>query len=170
MSRLGTNYIPLGVLLPLWLIVAFFVIRFIVRSKGSIRKTLALSLAGFLTLVGTLAVLVGMYAAVNQTFRGTLTIFALTHLPDNQDDPLVDNPVMNGSTVFAQFGVVEKNGQRAVVLLNDQSMPLALYAPGKWELGTINNGILTVDSNSAMRTSLGWLLTKDPSVLISPAE
>lgn len=166
-DQLATSYGPILVCGALWLLAGFFVVRFLVRHQVTLKQKFFLCLTGVFAMAGLAVFLLGVYASISRPFRAAVQLYALTHPPTVMDDPMINKAGSAWSSVLAGFELADHDGQRTLLLVNKEEKNIFVYAPGYYMSGKLTNGNFVPDLSSKEKTSLRWMLTKNPYNVVS---
>lgn len=165
--QLGTNLIPLLVLLPLTLIVAIGIGWLIAKTKVERWKRISFSIVGVFAVFGFAVAIVTIYFNMSSQFADTFNYYAYSALaPGN--DPFQDTtneaePVLMIRDVWTG----DKAGELVSVPNPDLASIVYLFVPGKYITANLQNEKLTIpelpegSEPPVTETSLWWALSKN---------
>ncbi len=172
-THLGTNSIPMFVLLPILLIIAVGMGWMIVRAHVALWKRIALIVGGLFALFGMAVFMVTVYYKVSPNFASTFRFYAYTALAPAGDPFQTPNKDYRQALILRE--VVNKDGVISFLNPPNPSYPamVAIFAPGKYIEADLTGDTLTIppppqDSlGRVTKTSLWWALTKDLTNIVS---
>lgn len=165
--HLGTNWIPLVVLLPLALIVAIGIGWLIAKTKVEKWKRVTFGIVGIFAVFGFAITIVTIYYNISSQFAGTFNFYAYSALAPGKD-PFQDTtnetePVLMIRDVWAKG----RTGELVKFPNPDGELVTYLFVPGKFIEARLKDNTLNIPKTekgglpAITKTSLWWALSKD---------
>jgi hypothetical protein len=175
-THLGTNPIPLFVLLPIWVVAAASIVWTILKTQVKLWRRLALAGGGLLALFGFAVLLVGFYYKISPTFANTFRFYVYSALAPNKRDPF--NNQNSNQSVIMMRSVGYSHGELRLQYNPNPDYPTIVYlfTPGKIITADLKNDTLTVPTKESgsmpriLHSSLWWALTQSINNEVSSVE
>lgn len=165
-THLVTNWIPLGVLLPILIIVSAGIVWLIAKANVVLWKRATLSVGGFFAIFGFAIALFIVYYHISTVFSDTFKFYAYsTFAPAG--DPF--EKLNSNQRVVMMREVANNDGEVSLLYHPNPEVATVVYlfTPGKYITADLKDDVLTIpevdadDLPRVINTSLWWALTKN---------